>query len=72
MTLRFFKLTFLAIFSYTQKKLLVKHIHKKCKDLFLNNQLCLARATAIDLNPSKLCYYPFMVNLDTCWKLYYY
>lgn len=54
------------------KKLLVKHIHKKCKDLFLNNQLCLARATAIDLNPSKLCYYPFMVNLDTCWKLYYY
>ena len=36
----------------------------------LNNQLCMARPTLIDLNPDEynqgLRCYPFMVNLDMC------
>ena len=36
------------------------------KCIFLNNQPCLVRPLPIDLNPNKLCYNPFVVNLDRC------
>ena len=32
----------------------------------MNNQSCTVRPTLIDLNPDKLLYYPFIVNLDRC------
>ena len=33
---------------------------------FLNNQSCLARQTPINLDPSKLHYYQFVVSLEMC------
>ena len=32
----------------------------------LNDEPCLLKPTLTDLNPNKLHYYPFMVNLDWC------
>ena len=32
----------------------------------LNNELCLAGPTLINLNSNELHYYPFMVSLGTC------
>lgn len=37
---------------------------KNIKLIFLNNPLCLARPTLIDLNTSKPCQYSFGVTLD--------
>ena len=36
------------------------------KCISLNNEPCLTRSTFIDLNPTELHYYPFMVSLDRC------
>ena len=33
------------------------------KCLFLNDELCMVRATLIDLNPVELKYYPFIISL---------
>ena len=38
----------------------------KVKFIALNNEPYLARNVFTDLNPNEICYYPFMVNLDTC------
>ena len=32
----------------------------------LCSQSCLTRPTLIDLSPSELCYYPFVIGLDRC------
>ena len=37
---------------------------KNIKCITLNNQPCLARPLPIDMNPNKLWYYPFLVELD--------
>ena len=36
---------------------------ERTKCLFLNYEPCMVRPTLIDLNPSKLNYYPFMISL---------
>ena len=36
------------------------------KCLFLNHEPCMVRPTLIDMNPIKLKYYPFMINLNKC------
>ena len=36
------------------------------KFMSLNNELCIARPTLIDLNPAELNYYLFMDSLDRC------
>ena len=37
---------------------------KNIKYISLNNQPCLVRPLPIDINPNKLCYYPFLIELD--------
>ena len=39
-------------------------VAKNIKCIPLNNQPCLVRPLPIDMNPNKLWYYPFLVELD--------
>ena len=41
-----------------------KSLAAKC--MSLNNEPCMARPTLIDLNPTELNYYPFVISLDKC------
>ena len=41
-----------------------KSLATKC--LFLNDESCIVRPTAIDMNPNELKYYPFMIGLNKC------
>ena len=36
------------------------------KCLVLNDKLCMARSTVIDMNPVELKYYLFMISLNKC------
>ena len=36
------------------------------KFLFLNGEPCMVRLTFIDMNPSELKYYPFIISLRKC------
>ena len=40
----------------------VAKIRTKC--LSLNDELCMVKPTTVDLNPTELKYYPFMISLD--------
>ena len=52
------KEVFVALFSFFRS--LVRRY------VTLNNKLCMARPTLIDLNPVDLNYYAFMISSDKC------
>ena len=66
----FLKKLFLGLLNFRESLTNMDNVSSLAICISLNNQLCMARPTLIDLNPDKynqgLRCYPFMVNLDMC------
>ena len=61
---------FIALLSFRGSFVSMANVSNFTTCIFLKSQLCIIRATLIDLNPDKynqgLCHYSFMVQLDIC------
>ena len=61
---------FLGLLNFRESLTNMDNVSSLAICISLNNQLCMARPTLIDLNPDEynqgLRCYPFMVNLDMC------
>ena len=55
---RLIKQVFIVLLSFSGS------LESKC--VSLNNEPCTIRPTLINLNPTELNYYPFMISLDKC------
>ena len=55
---RLIKQVFIVLLSFSGSS------ESKC--VSLNNEPCTIRPTLINLNPTELNYYPFMISLDKC------
>ena len=66
----FLKKLFLGLLNFRESLTNMDNVSSLAICISLNNQLCMARPTLIDLNPDEynqgLRCYPFMVNLDMC------
>ena len=62
----FIKQAFIAVLSFSESLARTVEVFDRTKCIFLNNGLCLARATLMKLNRNKLHYHPIMDSLDRC------
>ena len=60
------KQVFIVLLSFSSSLARVAKISHRTKRVLLNDEPCIIRPTAIDLNPVGLKYYPFMISLDKC------
>ena len=58
------KQVFVVLLSFSSSLARVSKVSARTKCLSLNDELCMAGPTFIDLNSVVLKYYPFMISLD--------
>ena len=59
---KFIKQAFIVLLSFSESLAFVVKVSDHTKCISLNNELCLAKPTFIDLNSNELHYYPHMVS----------
>ena len=57
---------FIVVLSFSGSLASATLFFDRTRCIYLNNELCLAGPTLINLNSNELHYYPFMVSLGTC------